>query len=348
VAGRNLFADVPAASAKQGKNLFADQPPAAAPAPVEEDYGPLGLGDNFARAGQTLDDSMRLLVDTGSRGYIDKWLGPEEQAKTAAARERQGWGGTAVDVGAAVLTSPYKVRSMAAGAGYGGLEGAASSYAHSDSWVPNPLEIGKDALIGAATGGFGAKAGEWFGGAKATKDAKANQPYPTDDSLRIAADEAQFTDPHSPQTADLGDRVSRLDDVRSAKGRDEFANLRAGNPEEAALFKQIAEKKGPSAFAADQIERLSLTKGVDLKDVPRLLRQGVDLKTTGGVGMLGATAADLLGVPAKLRGASGREAERAAALVRDPRGIGLAPDQTTINAWRDRLSKAAAGYGREP
>lgn len=128
----------------------------------ETDWGVMGLGDNFARAGQSLDDSMRLIADTASRGYLDKWLGPEEQAKTAAARERQGWGGTAVDVGSAVATSPYRVGSAAAGALAGGLEGAISAYGHQEGWVPG-LDVLEGAGTGAVFGAGGAKAGEWAG-----------------------------------------------------------------------------------------------------------------------------------------------------------------------------------------
>jgi hypothetical protein len=131
-------------------------------ATMDTDWGPRGLGDNFARAGQSLDDSMRLIADTATRGYFDKMLGPEEQAKTAAARERQGWGGTALDVGAAVATSPYRIGSMAGGALAGGLEGAASAYGHQEGWVPG-WDVLKGAGTGIVAGAGGAKLGEWAG-----------------------------------------------------------------------------------------------------------------------------------------------------------------------------------------
>ena len=168
-----MFDDLIPAAPAQGGGMFDDL------IPPEEDYGPLGLGDNFARAGQSLDDSMRTIVDTVSRGYVDKWLGPEEQAKTAAARERLGWGGTALDVGSAVASSPYRVGSMAGGALAGGIEGAASAYGHQEGWVPG-WDVLKGAGTGAAFGAGGAKIGEWIGRGldKAIPDYVPSNPPP--------------------------------------------------------------------------------------------------------------------------------------------------------------------------
>lgn len=295
---------------------------------------------------QFMQDFQSIASDAMTRGF-----GTADNPNTQAARDRQpGYVEAPAGIFGAVVGSPYRVGSKLAGMAWGAGEGALSEYGHQENWIPGTEEwkdIGEAGVKGAGLGWLGAKVGEYFGGAKAAKDAKANQPYPTDESLRTAVDEADRLAPGGPRGADLKDRVSRVDDIRNAKSRDEFANLRAGSPEEAAEFAKIAQKKSLSPFAADQIERLSIAKGGAV-DMGRLARLTLDLKTTGGMGTAGATAADLLGVPAKLRSVPAREAERAAALVRDPRGIGLAPDQATINAWRDRLSKAAAGYGREP
>lgn len=124
------------------------------------------IGAAFGRAGQSLDDSMRIIVDTATRGYFDKMLGEEEQAKTQASRERQGWGALPIDMGTAVATSPYRIGSAVVGGGFGALEGAASTYGHQKNWIPD-LQGAEDIAVGAgkgaALGGLGAKAGEWLG-----------------------------------------------------------------------------------------------------------------------------------------------------------------------------------------
>jgi len=308
-------------------------------APVEEEYRLEGYTP------QVMQDVQSIASDAMTRGF-----GP---GNADAARERQpGWIETPADILGSVVGSPYKVGSKLAGMAYGAGEGALSEYGHQENWIPGVDElkdIGAAGVEGAGLGWLGAKVGEWFGGSRAAKDAVADQPYPTDASLRTAADEAERLAPGGPRSADLQDRVSRVGDVRTAasKGRDEFAHLRSGSPEEAAEFAKIAQKKALSPFAADQIERLSIAKGGNV-DIGRLARLALDLKTTGGMGTAGATAADLLGVPARLRSVPAREAERAAALVRDPRGIGLTPDPATIDKWRSGASKLFSGYGGAP
>lgn len=327
----------------------------AAPAePVEEDYGPLGLGDNFARAGQTLDDSMRLIVDTASRGYVDKWMGPEEQAKTEAARQRQGWGGTAVDVASAVASSPYKVGSAAAGAGYGALEGAASSYAHSDSWVPDPLQIGKDALIGGATGGFGAKVGEWFGGRQANKAADAAQPYKSDAALDDAVSASALDDELnrldiSPRTEDLASRAAAIEAARAAQGggRGAFARMAAGMDDPAMAYKAADIAGGPRSVTAavgGAADRLGKNATLPVLLADAVASGGIPYRALAGMG-----ARKLLSQAGQSNWATrvpGREIEDFASIARNVNGI--EPDQLLIDSWRDRASKVFSGYGRTP
>lgn len=101
------------------------------------------------------DDVTRIMADTGSRGYIDKISGG--RALTDAARERTPLPvELASDITAAVASSPYRMGTTLAGAGFGAVEGAARSYGNQDSWVPDVPEITKDAAAGAFLGGGGA------------------------------------------------------------------------------------------------------------------------------------------------------------------------------------------------
>lgn len=128
------------------------------------------------------EDLQRTVGDTASRGYLDKLRGPEEQARTAAARERMpDWVETPMDVATAVATSPYRVGSTLAGAGIGAAEGAASAYGHQEDWVPDlqgAVDIAKGAGLGAVAGGGGAKLGE-VGNDIYSKLAKTRVPNPT-------------------------------------------------------------------------------------------------------------------------------------------------------------------------
>jgi len=101
------------------------------------------------------DDVTRIMADTGSRGYIDKISGG--RALTDAARERTPLPvELASDITAAVASSPYRMGSTLAGAGFGAVEGAARSYGNQESWVPDVPQITKDAAAGAFLGGGGA------------------------------------------------------------------------------------------------------------------------------------------------------------------------------------------------
>jgi hypothetical protein len=315
---------------------------------ADKDYGPLGLGDNFARMGQTLDDSARIIADSATRGVADKAMGPEQQAATEAARERQGWGGTAVDIGTSVLTSPWKIGSVAAGAGYGAAEGALTEYAHQENWIPGLEDlqrIGTAGITGAGLGGLGAKLGDAFG---VNTSRGKDQPYPTDQALQQASEEAKRLAPGGPRAADLEDRVSRLGEVRNAEttGRDAFANLRAGTPEEAAARDAISGAPKPAVTqAAEFVDKYG-------KAVPPAQTIVLEALLSGGIPYKTAMAyAAKIGLSKIGKAADmpdAKQTEFLASLVRDPRGIGnTGTDQATIDFWRDRLSKLAVGAGKE-
>lgn len=123
------------------------------------------LGKGF----QTADDTMRIAADSMTRGAADKLLDAtplygNEQEKTLQSRDRMpGWAEVPIDVGSAVIASPYRIGGMAAGAGWGALEGAGSTYMHQPNWIPSSDEAGdilKGAAGGAVAGAGGAKLGQ--------------------------------------------------------------------------------------------------------------------------------------------------------------------------------------------
>jgi hypothetical protein len=273
---------------------------------ADKDYGPLGLGDNFARMGQTLDDSARIIADSATRGVADKAMGPEQQAATEAARERQ------------------------------------------ENWIPGIEDlqrIGTAGITGAGLGGLGAKLGDAFG---VNTSRGKDQPYPTDQALQQASEEAKRLAPGGPRAADLEDRVSRLGEVRNAEttGRDAFANLRAGTPEEAAARDAISGAPKPAVTqAAEFVDKYG-------KAVPPAQTIVLEALLSGGIPYKTAMAyAAKIGLSKIGKAADmpdAKQTEFLASLVRDPRGIGnTGTDQATIDFWRDRLSKLAVGAGKE-
>lgn len=106
---------------------------------------------------QAADDMMRIGADAVTRGYLDKWLGPEERAKTEMARQRAGWAGTAMDTVMTYATLPaIKGGGMVLNAlGYGAegaAQGAASAHGHDQDPVSGGLAGGIMGLGGGAVG----------------------------------------------------------------------------------------------------------------------------------------------------------------------------------------------------
>lgn len=308
----------------------------------EGDWGPRGLGDNFARAGQSLNDSMRIIADSATRGYGDKALGPEEQALTEAARQRQGWGGTALDVGTSVATLPIRIGSMAGGALAGGLEGAASAYGHQDGWVPDAgeaVDILKGAGTGAAFGAGGAKLGEWIGDWWGGRQAEAARPYKTDAELRAAS-------VADPSNLDLGARLARVNMIRGTQGttRDTFAHMLSGmqeaSPEVQAKIAEIAGQKGLVSAAGGMLPDALTAGGLD-----RTLAVGLTLGPKAAAARLGAQGLKAAGESDWAKQVPPKAIDELATLERSgPLNI----DPATIDKWRDLVAKAGIGYGRSP
>lgn len=130
--------------------------------------------DSQAPGGQTpqgevgwltpVDDVMRIAADSMTRGYADKLMGPQEQQHTQRARERTpDWVEAPTDIASAVIASPYRVGSTAAGGLWGGLEGMASAYGHQQDWTPDVGNILWEGGKGALAGAGGAELGKWVG-----------------------------------------------------------------------------------------------------------------------------------------------------------------------------------------
>jgi hypothetical protein len=131
---------------------------------------------------QAADDMARIGADAVTRGYLDKWLGPEEQAKTQAARERAGWAGTGMDVASTYATTPLKAVTSAPGfvggavnalgygaqgAGYGALSaGGHDQDIEQGALVGGLLGLGGSAVPSVASGAskaLGGYGGSWWG-----------------------------------------------------------------------------------------------------------------------------------------------------------------------------------------
>lgn len=111
-----------------------------------------------------VDDAFRVAADTMSRGYLDKLLGEEAQAHTARSRERlSDWVEAPVEVASAVVSTPYRVGSTAAGGLFGALEGGITAYGNQEDWTPDLGNIAYESGKGALLGSGAAKAGEWLG-----------------------------------------------------------------------------------------------------------------------------------------------------------------------------------------
>lgn len=176
-----------------------NRPPPAPAAPAAAPEGP-SVWEQLKDPGaalQAADDMARIGVDTLTFGYLDKLLGPEERAKTQAARERAGWAGTAMDVTTAVAATPSlaaravpaargAIPTIARWLGYGG-EGAAQAALSAHGHDKSTEEIKDDALLGGILGSGGAAVGDAVGSFRARRAAKAGQQYKTAEDVFNAA-----------------------------------------------------------------------------------------------------------------------------------------------------------------
>lgn len=207
------YKDVPDADLADAfyKKFYADK--------MSQDEFNTSIGYNATPEGEVgwltpADDVIRTIADTATRGYADKLMGPEEQAHTARSRERiPDWAEMPLDVGTALVTSPYRVASAGWGALTGGLEGAADAYGHQKDWVPDEegaLDIAKGGGIGAGAGliagGAGDVLGRWGGIGK--------KGFKTDEELFDAAKMARSKNLKG--KADLSRRAEKLESARLA------------------------------------------------------------------------------------------------------------------------------------
>lgn len=291
---------------------YASAPQEQAPAAPEGEVGWL----------TPVDDSMRVAADSISRGYLDKLSGEEAQQHTARSRERlPGWVETPIDIAAAVASSPYRIGSAGAGALAGAAEGAASAYGHQEGWVPG-WDVLKGAAVGAATGGLGAKAGEWLGGGKAIRDAEAVAPPPN------------------------ATQAANVDRIVAAKGstREEFGKLMAdlenAPPEVQAKVAEIVGGKSLTSRAGEMIPK-TLTEG----GIERTMLAALTLGPKAAAVRVGAQGLKKAGESDWANKVPARSLDDLAAMAAKGE---LEIDPATIDRWRDAFAKAGIGYGRSP
>jgi hypothetical protein len=147
----------------------------------------------------SFSDAARISVDSAGMGFADTGFGtnaPEETARqrklTQDARDRAGWGGTAVDLATQYYMPTGVPLKMAKGLqvlGHGvsgGVTAAADAYGHGKDWS----EIGESALIGTGAGAAISKLTEpiasWMSRRKQRAEALKAQPYKTEEDLAKA------------------------------------------------------------------------------------------------------------------------------------------------------------------
>ena len=333
----------PAAPEAKSKLRFGENPPAP-----ESSFGER-VGGLIERAGNSFEDLTRIAGDTVTRGYLDKLSGPEAQAGTQAARERTSdWVEAPIDIGYGIASSPWRIAGAGIGAVAGGLEGMASAYGHQKGWMPEVGNILKEGGKGAALGFGGAQLGKWVDKWRAGSKAKSAQPYKTDKDLEEALATREFMGDTGIGLQDYRDRLARLKAVREAgdTGRSAFGEIAPGSADEAAKFAKIAQGPRSAVTTAADVANAAVKKELS---VPLLLAETV---TQGGIpwtSIAGLTGKEVLSRAGRSKWATrvpGKEVEDAAALVRDPRGIGLQADPT--NAARDFAAKMLISYGRSP
>lgn len=306
---------------------------------------PSGYSDmsTLGAIGTGADDTVRVMADTITRGYLDKLLGAEEQEKTRQSRERlSDWVEVPAEVGAAVISSPYRIGSTAAGGLFGAGEGALEAYGNQESWVPDPANIGKGALTGAVTGAVGAKGGEVLGGLLDRKAAKAAKTYKTDEELFEAAGKAKRNTKAGKDVARRGERVetARLAQTKGQKGFEEMlASIEKAGRKQSGYSRQEVEALSGLA------NRPNKKKGI-ISDIGETLQGGTSwgrlpvAMATGGIGSL--LGHGVKSVANAMDEVNPNEVARFLALLRNGPDV-LATGGADMG--RDVLSKMLAQYG---
>jgi len=318
---------------------------------LTEDQPTSDMGRRF----QTVDDSMRIAADSMTMGLFDKALGEEDQAKTRASRERAGWGGTAVDIGAGMV-NPIRVGGKIGGAVLGGGQGALDAYGHQDAWIPDTAgewgDIGKGAVIGSGLGAAGAKLGEWGGGLLdkfGYKSAKANEPFKSSGDLDVEAARREklgypaFAEDYKARSA----RVKEAEALQG-KGRGEFDKVLKGmdlSPAERAAGEAVTKAPGVFKRGVSAAGRVASK----IPDIGGTAALGLDILGLGGAATTArgvVKGADALGKSNWANRPSQQAVDELLSVMRDPNGKGYRLDDVGRNAARDLVSKFLASSGR--
>jgi hypothetical protein len=324
---------------------------------------------------QTADDYIRVIADSATRGFLDKALGGDEQAKTRMARQRIGWGATAGDVAGYLMTSPYKVLSSGAGALIGGAEGLASAYGHQKNWVPTSLSDFGNLAAGTAIGAGTGAVAPWLVNTALGKEARATASDLTKENFPV--NEAE----HAKQIADNAASIKAIKDSGRAPGgvtdtlgpelAAKSANLDAINQAAAGANPRDALAKAVQGMPNASPEAQRIAQGI--ADKPNsLLQTAGNLGSKIGYGGRGATenVGTTLGLEALLphigipygavTGArttghildkvaqmnaklNPQEIEQLKLAILNPEGKVVAPDYSSLANQRDMLAKISIG-----
>jgi|SoiMethySBSTD1v2_1073268.scaffolds.fasta_scaffold00799_12 hypothetical protein len=288
---------------------------------------------------QVIDDLMRIGGDTASRGLTDKLTNTANL--TEAARERTpDFIEAPLDITTAVVTSPYRVGSMAAGGVAGGLEGGLSEYGHQKDWVPSAkgmediaYESGKGALLGSGA----AKAGEWLG--KFSNAFRKQPKIGTEDELATAAQRAEKRQAGgkniSPRSEDVIARNARMEAAKmaQAQGPEAFEKMLSGMDagkwpiDERLLLAQLANPKNMTGKFVEGAGKM-LRRKSPFGAIPVI---GTGVEMVGG------------GINALSKGSKQFEALKEAIL--DVTGQ-LKKNKANVEQGREYLSKTVVGAGK--
>jgi hypothetical protein len=325
---------------------------------------------------QTADDYIRVIADSATRGFLDKALGGDEQAKTRMARQRIGWGGsTAADIGGYLMTSPYKVASSGVGALIGGAEGLASAYGHQKNWVPTSLSDFGNLATGTAVGAATGAVAPWLvnkalGGEARTAAADATKEnFPINEAEHakdIAANAQSIKDIKASGRApggvedtlgpELAAKSANLDAINQAASganpRDALAkavqNMPNASPEAQRIAQGIADKPNPILQTAGNLgskigfggkgatENVGTTLGLEAI-LPHI---GIPYGVVSGARTTGHILDKLAQANAKL---NPQEIEQLKLAILNPEGKVVAPDYSGLAQPRDTLSKLFIG-----
>lgn len=320
----------------------------------QEDFN-TSIGYNATPAGEEgwltpVDDTIRTIADTATRGYADKAMGAEEQQHTARSRERlPDYVEMPLDIATGVLTSPFRAASAGYGALTGGIEGAADAYGHQEGWVPDAGGV-KDILkggaigagVGGVTGGLGDVLGRWTNIGK--------KGFKSDEELFDAAKMARSKNLKG--KADLTRRAEKAEAARLAqtKGQAGFQEMLAGMDKAdkpASLADTVfgGGKKKPAGPQWDRRQKELISSMANRETGRESLANVAGTVLTGGGGLLGPLLASKVATPlapvvgAGLKGLSRLRDKAASANAKDYKELmeGLR-GYTDDPAGRDALS----------